>query len=51
MKPETLEDRLLKRIDRKRGEYFCAPISRISAATTRSAACCANSCARAGWLK
>ena len=43
MRPETLEDRLLKRIDRKRGDVFLRADFEDSAVTTRSAACCARS--------
>jgi hypothetical protein len=44
-----LEERLLKRVGRKRGDWLCAPISRISAGTTRLAARCARWYARAVW--
>jgi hypothetical protein len=48
MKSEPLESRLLKRIDRKRGDVFLRADSAISAAMTRSAARCASSSATAG---
>jgi hypothetical protein len=48
MRPETLEDRLLKRIDRKRDVFLRADFGDL-AATTRSAASCARSLARGVW--
>jgi len=49
MKPETLETRMLKRMERKRGDVFLRADFGDLGVTTRSAGRCARSRARENW--